>query len=241
MLANAWKGKGPVQDGIAGYGKLGLKRASVAEFRKRAGMLMLAGLMVSIVLTNVKGAQTAGEIMLSSLTAASQTFTALMNYHGIFLELSSLPGFNKSAFSGALRIGHSFTSSAGKAGAAGAVIGGVATWALFFAAWGKGGLAANSVEFNNLLAGAIASTLVIVLTFFLSLSVVGAIILAVFGIFDLITLIICKAGAKKACSLGITEAITKLITEWIYTGSVMIDTKADPAITNIDDAQLHLT
>ncbi len=81
----------------------------------------------------------------------------------------------------------------------------------------------------------------IVLTFFISLSVVGAIVLAVFAVFDLIALIICKAGVKLACSLGITEAITKVITEWIYTGGVMIDTKADPSITNIEDAQMRLT
>ena len=81
----------------------------------------------------------------------------------------------------------------------------------------------------------------IVVTFLTSLTVVGAIVLAVAAIFDLIALIICKAGVKAACSLGITEAITKLITEWIYTGGVMIDTKADPSITNIEDAQLRLT
>ena len=37
------------------------------------------------------------------------------------------------------------------ASAVGAAIGGVATWAFFFAAWGKGGLSTDSVEFNNLL------------------------------------------------------------------------------------------
>lgn len=77
------------------------------------------------------------------------------------------------------------------------------TWAFFFAAWGKGGLSTDSVAFNSLLAGAIASTLVIVLTFFISLSVVGAIVLAIFGIFDLFALIACKAGAKAACDIGI--------------------------------------
>ena len=135
----------------------------------------------------------------------------------------------------------SLNSVAAKAGAIGAVLGGVATWVLFFAAWGKGGLSTDSVAFNALLAGAIAATLVIVVTFLVSLTVVGAIVLAVVAIFDLIALIICKAGVKLACSLGITEMITKLITDWLYTGGVMIDLKADPSLTNIEDAQMRLT
>ena len=61
------------------------------------------------------------------------------------------------------------------------------------------------------------------------------------AIFDLLFLIVCKAGAKAACSLGITDAITKLITDWIYTGSVMIDTTGDPAITNVEDIEMRLT
>ena len=136
---------------------------------------------------------------------------------------------------------YALTSAFAKAAAVGAAIGGVVTWGLFFAAWSKGGLSTDSVEFNNLLAGAVAGTVMIVVIIFLSLSVVGAIILAVFAVFDLIALIICKAGVKTACSLGITEALTKLITDWIYTGGVMIDMKADPAITNIEDAEMRLT
>lgn len=217
-------------------------RAEPAEFRKRAGVVMLAGLITGIIATNLKGAQTAGEIILSSVAAISQTLDAVMNYRVVLQELKTLPDLGKNVIDQTIRrFSFALDSSVGKAGAVGAVIGVGVTWALFFAAWGKGALATDSVAFNSLLAGTIASTLVLVLTFFLGLSVVGAIVLAVVAIFDLIALIICKAGVKAACSLGITEAITKLITEWIYTGGVMIDTKADPAITNIEDAQMRLT
>ncbi len=199
---------------------------------------------IGFFLTNVKGAQTAGEIMLSALTAAESTIEAVSSYRtvqSVFKTLPLIDDFAGSVQAATLRFSHSLTSSAAKAGAVGAALGLVATWAFFFAAWGKGGLSTDSVAFNALLAGAIAMTLVLVLTFFISLSVVGAIVLAVFAIFDLIALIICKAGVKAACSLGITEAITKLITEWLYTGSVMIDTNADPSLTNIDDATMRLT
>ncbi|MEZ4640161.1 MAG: LamG-like jellyroll fold domain-containing protein [Caldilineaceae bacterium] len=154
-----------------------------------------------------------------------------------YVNISQIKGIESMVLS----FRHSLSSSAAKSGAIGAAIGIVVSWAFFFAAWGKGGLSTDSIAFNALLAGALATTLTLVLTFFLSLSVIGAIVLAVVAIFDLIALIICKAGVKAACSLGITEALTKLITEWIYTGGVMIDTKADPAITNIEDAEMQLT
>ncbi len=219
-----------------------VERTEPAEFRKRAGVLMLAGLITGIVVSNLKGGQTAGEIILSSFATFSQTLDAVMNYRLVLQELKTLPDLGKNAINQTIqRFGFSLNSSVAKAGAVGAVIGAGVTWALFFAAWGKGGLATDSVAFNSLLAGAIASTLVLVLVFFVGLSVVGAIVLAVVAIFDLIILIICKAGVKAACSLGITEALTKLITEWIYTGGVMIDTKADPSITNIEDARMRLT
>ncbi|MBI1293418.1 hypothetical protein GC175_00485 [bacterium] len=217
-------------------------RVPNAEFRKRAGVLMLAGFVTGILVSNIKGGQTAGEVILSSLGAASQTLDAIMNYRTVLFELRSLPGISKLGVSTQFFfISHSLNSSTAKAGAVGAAIGIGVSWVLFFAAWGAGGLSTDSVEFNSLLAGTVAATLTIVVFFLFSLSVIGAIILAVVAIFDLIILIICKAGVKTACSLGIMEAITKLVTDWLYTGGVMIDTKADPAITNIDDARMRLT
>lgn len=218
------------------------EKVEPAEFRKRAGVVMLAGFITGLVVSNLKGGQTAGEIVLSSFAAASQTLDAVMNYRLVLQELKTLPNFGKNLIDQTIRrFGFSLTSSVGKAGAVGAAIGVGVSWVLFFAAWGKGGLSTDSVAFNSLLAGAVAATLTAVVFFLLSLSVVGGIVLAVVAIFDLIALIICKAGVKAACSLGIAEALTKLITDWIYTGGVMIDTKADPSITNIEDAQMYLT
>ena len=215
-------------------------KISIVGYRKLAVGPLLIGMVLGAILVNLKGAQTVGEIMLASLTAIVQTVDAVQSIRVVLADIASLPNIGKSALATVLSFRNSLSSSTAKAGAVGAVIGIVVTWSLFFAAWGKGGLSTDSIAFNNLVAGAIASTLVVVLTFLLSLSVVGAIVLAVFGIFDLIALIICKAGVKTACSLGITEAITKVMTEWIYTGAIMIDTKADPAITNIEDIKMRL-
>ncbi len=135
---------------------------------------------------------------------------------------------------------HGINISGLKIGAMGAAIGIGISWALFFSVWG-GGIVTGSIEFNRLLAGAISGTLFAVMTFVLSLTVVGAIILAVFAFFDLFAFIACKAGAKKACDLGITEAIIRVMTDWLYTGGVMIDTAGKPPIATIDDLQMRLT
>lgn len=190
---------------------------------------------------NNKGAQTAGQIVLA-VTAVQSTTTAVTMFQKIASNVRSLGDFTEAAIQQfTLGFRYTLNSAFAKAGAIGAAIGGVVTWALFFAAWGKGGLSTDSVEFDNLVAGAVgrhADDRPDHLPFPLG----GRhIILAVFAVFDLISLIICEAGVKAACSLGITEALTKLITEWIYTGGVMIDMKADPALTNIEDAQLRLT
>jgi hypothetical protein len=216
--------------------------STIGRYRQVLVGPMLIGVAVGFLLTNVKGGETAGQVMLSTLTALTDILDAMTTYRAIASNLRGLGVVNPGVImQSTLRHSFSLTSTVAKAAAVGAVIGVVATWGFFFAAWGKGGLSTDSVEFNSLLAGAIAATLVIIVTFLVSLTVVGAIIIAVFGIFDLLFLIICKAGAKAACSLGITEAITKVITDWLYTGSVMIQTTGDPAITNVEDVEMRLT
>lgn len=138
-------------------------------------------------------------------------------------------------------------STIAKIGAVGAVIGLGLTWVVFFAAWGMGGLASGSIAFNSLVAGAVAGTVVLVLSLIVSLTVVGAIVLAVIAVFDLFALIACKAGAKKACDIGIMSIITEALTDLIYTGGIMIDTdtqrKQNPAppISTIKDLDMRLT
>ena len=215
---------------------------ALVQFWTGVGALLGAGIGLALTNLNNKGAQTAGQIVLATVTAVQSTVSAVTMFQQIANNVRTLGELSEATvMTFTLGFRYALNSAFAKASAVGAAIGGVVTWALFFAAWGKGGLSTDSVEFNNLLAGAVAGTLLIVVTIFLSLTVVGAIILAVFAVFDLIALIICKAGVKAACSLGITEALTKLITEWIYTGGVMIDTKFDPAITNIKDADMRLT
>ncbi len=190
-----------------------------------------------------KAGQTAGEAIVLSVGAVSSTIDAVTTIAQVASKLPTL-GANPTPLQFA-KYTHKFffgvNSTIAKAGAVGAVIGLVITWVVFFAAWGTAGLATNSVAFNSLVAGTIAATLVVVVTILVSLTVVGAIVLAVFAIFDLFAFIACKAGAKSACDLGISAAITKVITDWLYTGAVMIDTSGNPPISTIDDIKLRLS
>jgi hypothetical protein len=204
-------------------------------------VFMLASLGGLLAFNNAKG-RVAGEAILQSVSAVSSVTDAIIN-HGELTALvkAKFPNanpaqINAKVFSSVFGV----KTAAFKAGAVGVVVGIGLTWIAFFAAWG-GGIATGSVAFNALLAGAIATTLVVVMTFLISLTVVGAIILAVFAIFDLFTFIACKAGAKKACNLGITEAIIKVMTDWLYTGGVMIDTSGKPPIATVDDIKMRLS
>ena len=155
---------------------------AIGRYRQVLVGPMLIGMALGFLVTNIKGGESAGQVMLSALTALNDTLDAVTTYRTVASSLRGLgvtdPGVILQL---TLRYSYSFSSSVAKAAAVGAVIGVAATWSFFFAAWGKGGLSVDSVEFNNLLAGAISATLVIVLTFLVSLTVVGAIILAVFG------------------------------------------------------------
>ncbi|MCB0186965.1 MAG: hypothetical protein KDE31_22010, partial [Caldilineaceae bacterium] len=210
--------------------------------RLLTSITVLMGVGVGLILTNIKGGETPGQILLATMKAVSTTVQAVTTFRNVAANIGSVTNATASAINTAtLQFSFTLNSAAGKAAAVGAVIGIVATWALFFAAWGKSGISTDSIEFNNLLAGAIAGTLVVLFNVLLSLSVVGLIIQAVFAIFDLFALIACKAGAKTACDIGITESITKVITDWIYTGEVMIDTAGDPPITSLLDTKMQLT
>ncbi|HNB51277.1 MAG TPA: hypothetical protein PK530_05020, partial [Anaerolineales bacterium] len=206
-------------------------------------VLVLGGIASIIAMHTNKAGKIAGEAIALSVNAAGAIIDAATTISQInAIVIKANPNANSlvlkaKTLAGAYSINHVTT----KIAAVGMVIGIALTWIVFFAAWGTSGLAVGSIAFNTLLAASIASTLVIVVTFFVSLTVVGAIVLAIFAVFDLLTFIICKAGAKGACDLGITAAITQALTDWIYQGEVMIDLSGKPPISNIDDMRMKLT
>lgn len=215
----------------------------VKAFTLFQSVLVLAGVGSLIAMNTNKTGKIAGEAIALSVNAVGTIIEAATTISQVNqIVIKNNPTANSLVLKAKTLAGwYSWNHVTTKVAAVGLVIGLALTWIVFFAAWGGGGLSVGSIAFNTLLAASIASTLVIVVTFFVSLTVVGAIILAIFAVFDLLTFIICKAGAKGACDLGITAAITQALTDWIYQGEVMIDLSGKPPISNIDDMRMNLT
>ena len=210
------------------------------------GTLIALASVGGLIAFHTKEGQVAGEAIMLSVGAVSSTMDAVFTrfeYFRMAEEATKLLKKQDLPLTAA-NMGRAIWDmklSTIKSGAVGAAIGIGLTWAVFFAAWGGSGLSTNSIEFNSLLAGTIASTLVAVMTFIITLTVAGAIVLAVFAIFDLFAFIACKAGAKTACDIGITALVTKALTDWLYMGGLMIDTSGTPPITAINDLSMKLT
>ena len=204
--------------------------------------IMLAASLASILAMNLKNGQTAGEAIALTVGAVNAVTDAIIIVRkATALIKATYP--NAESFIVNIRIlnaRYALQSTTAKASLIGAAIGVAISWVVFFAVWGATGLEVGSIAFNTLLAGAVASVFTAVILFFVSLSVVGTIILAIFAVLDLITFIICKAGVKTACDLGIMQGITQVLTEWIYQGEPMLDIDGDPAITQIDALNMNL-
>ncbi len=222
-------------------GKLHSSRFALAGFN---AFLFMAGVGSIFALSSKsKAGQTAGEAIALSVGAISAVHDAVLTTAQVANSLTPLGSEATSAqrLAQLNKLFFGVNSTIAKTNAIGAVIGIGITWVVFFAAWGSGGFAPGSLAFNSLLAGAIAGTIVVIMTVILSLTVVGAVVLAIFAVFDLFAFIACKAGAKTACDIGITAAMNKAITDAIYGGGVMIDTSGKPPISTIGDLKMRLT
>ncbi|MCB8990047.1 MAG: hypothetical protein H6665_05455 [Ardenticatenaceae bacterium] len=204
--------------------------------------IMLTASLASIIAMNFKNGQAAGEGIALAVGAVSSIIEAVTTLREVSAIVKAAnPGIDSTLLKITIfKAFHSISSSTAKSSLIGAAIGVAINWIVFFAVWGAMGLEVGSVAFNTLLAGAIASVFTAVAIFFVSLSVVGAIVLAIFAVLDFITFIFCKAGLKGACDLGIMQAITQAFTDWIYQGEAMIDLDGDPKITEIDSLDMHL-
>src|SRR5690606_32599296 len=133
--------------------------------------LLLAGLS-SIVLMNIKGGKVAGEAIALSVGAVGaiiEAATTLTQINQIVIKNN--PTANSLIIKAKTVAGwYSFNHVTTKLAAVGMVIGLAITWIVFFAAWGTAGLAVGSIAFFTLLATPIGSTLVIIVTFFVSLT-----------------------------------------------------------------------
>ncbi len=84
------------------------------------------------------------------------------------------------------------------------------------------GLDPSGIAFKTVIVGAVASTIVAILLFAISLSVVGAIITAVLSFIDVFLTLLCQGGVGGAC-FGVIASVTDAISRAIYSGGTTID------------------
>ena len=104
----------------------------------------------------------------------------------------------------------------------GLVIGIAIPWGIFMYQALSGDVKVGTVAFNTALAFAIASTIVAIVMFALSLTVIGFIVTAVLGFVDLLLMGLCEAGVSGAC-LSLVGALTGALAKFIYSSGSAID------------------
>ncbi len=117
------------------------------------------------------------------------------------------------------------------AGIVGLIIAVAITWGVFLYAVLSADLPPGSIAFNTLLAQTIAATIWVIVQFALATTVVGAIIVALIAVIDLV---ISLLGYGK---YSISALITKYLGKAIYHYDVLVDTNVDMGPFAVDLAR----
>ncbi len=103
---------------------------------------------------------------------------------------------------------------------------------VFLYTWFTEDIEWGSIAANTMITDLISGIVIAVVMFVLALTVVGAIIVAIIGVIDLLIMAACEGGDETACLIGgfvsiLTEALGRLI----YSGGISIDTERDDLLT----------
>ncbi|MCB0056289.1 MAG: hypothetical protein KDE45_04650, partial [Caldilineaceae bacterium] len=172
--------------------------------------IMLTASLASIIAMNFKNGQAAGEGIALAVGAVSSIIEAVTTLREVSAIVKAAnPGIDSTLLKITIfKAFHSISSSTAKSSLIGAAIGVAINWIVFFAVWGAMGLEVGSVAFNTLLAQAIAATIVAILMFVVSLTIVGAILVAIISVIDLILTLL---GNDFTISGWVTEQIARAI------------------------------
>ncbi len=190
------------------------------------------------------GFRTAGAVLLGLATFALTVVLPAKRIVSVFNDLKQVTSASAAAKS-VLKARGTLIGMPAKAAVAGLVLDVGITWGVFIYQVAANNLDPGSVAFNSLLAASIASTVVAVLFFLLSLTAVGFILVALVAAIDLFLFFLCKAGVDGACfsiSKEITEALAGVIYNFESTVDLDIEDKDGNAVLmEWDDLTHHLT
>ncbi len=208
---------------------------------KFAVFLVVAAIAVGIgfLIATAFGESTGGPARIAVAVVAGAV-TYYLGVIGPIMQIRALAGAYQSAAYGGLSASgayikaalsaESISKGAKIAAGIGLVIAIVISWVMFAYIIGNSDIAPGSVEFNTLLAQTIAATILAVIQFALSLTIVGAIIVAILGIIDLLLFIV---GLEFSINGWLTEQLGKFIYHFELTIDSDIDT-GEPDLTLVN-------
>lgn len=85
----------------------------------------------------------------------------------------------------------------------------------------------GTFTYDQLVATAIAATVVTILLAVIGLIAIGAILVGLVGIFDGLAYAICSFGVEDACDISITGYLTQVLASEFYQGGVVVETNTD--------------
>ena len=228
------------------HAKIALEDASTMGRRLEKGIATVAmwagiGLAVTagvlLVVAQFAAPDLAQDLVLASnvLSTVSGAISIAMQIYTVVrttISVATTAGVSMaSALGSTLSAVTKITSAAGVAAIIGVVISVVMTWGSFIYSVCSGGAGTESVAFNSGLAAAIAATILAIVLFVISLSVIGSIIVALASLIDLIL------GFFGIT--GLSGWITKALAEMFYQAEVLVDFNRDDLLA-IEDLDMSL-
>lgn len=205
-----------------------LKTDNVARAKLLYGVLVLAGTVTAVVASGALEGQS-GVILKDALIVGAMGYLLAEQ---VVMTVTYARQLTNAGASASGLLGASANKAFGfaaKFAVIGAVLAGLAIVGFFVYQMVDQGVTAFSAEFNDALAGVIAQLLYIALLTALSLTVVGAVVVAIVAFVDAIITLVCDAQGNDDCTT-ISSATTDFLKVVLFGSDPMVDTAASDLV-----------
>jgi len=195
------------------------------------GLVVAVSLLVPRYLEGNPAARIALAILVAVVMTALTVVMPLLLVADAIMAFKAIHGLSTAAAAfRALSSGSELIGTAAKAGAVGLFVTLSITWGIFLYVWLSGQVKAGTIAFDLALAQSVAFTIFALLLFIISVSVVGLILTAIYGVVDLfITLL--------GLDWTLTGALVQLIADILVCYEVAVDVDVD--MGNLDMSLVH--
>lgn len=187
--------------------KFGLAMAATVAVVAAVGVG--AYFLVQAYLSDAPGARIAVAVVVGAITAYFGVIAPILAARDMVRLVTSTTGVSTATAVRSVAVASGQINTAGRiAGAVGLIIAVGVVWGIFMYAIFSSNVPPGSVAFNMMLAQAIAATIVAILMFVVSLTIVGAIIVGIISVLDLVLTLL---GVGFTVSGWVTETIARSI------------------------------